>query len=314
MQLGTGFKEQIASDLASQYNSAYSQLRQKESSKLGELQTSYLQTLAQQEEALAEQGERFAEIESALYDYMGITDTSLLEQEYGADGGLGFFEMTEPGNYKITERGKLAFDKALNDYYNATQKDRGQLFTEYLAEQDVELLDWYKQNSDIVKQLVGGLESGDISYSEEDIINKEILDLNYDYSDFISSEKSRDVNYLRTVKQKVDNITKMSNNISSSGDTTTESNINKYMDDIFGKKLKGGVASADTVKDTVSVYYVLTDYKTGESLWDKSDIDIMTRNGFKITKSDAGVNRLTYRGSVKNLKKYMLNILKEKGV
>lgn len=193
MQLGTGFKEQIASDLASQYSSAYSQLRQEESSKLGKLQTSYLQTLAQQEKALAEQGERFAEIESALYDYMGITDTSLLEQAYGADGGLGFFEMTEPGSYKITERGIDAFDKALNDYYNATEKDRGQLFTDYLAEQNPELLDWYKQNSGLVRELVGGLKAGDVSYSKEErAYDIEINDLlNNNNRKFINTELSK---------------------------------------------------------------------------------------------------------------------------
>jgi hypothetical protein len=211
MQLGTGFKEQISSDLASQYGSAYSQLRQKEASKLGELQTSYLQTLAQQEEALTEQGERFAEIESALYDYMGITDTSLLEQAYGADGGLGFFEMTEPGSYKITERGIDAFDKALNDYYNATEKDRGQLFTDYLAEQDVELLDWYKQNSGLVRKLVGGLEAGDVSYdvSEREIEkNEAITDIRKYYSSYLSDKEYADVyeeySDLTEIKNKVD--------------------------------------------------------------------------------------------------------------
>lgn len=212
MQLGTGFKEQIASDLASQYGSAYSQLRQEEASQLGQLQTSYLQTLAQQEEALTEQGERFAEIESALYDYMGITDTSLLERAYGVDGGLGFFEMTEPGSYKITERGIDAFDKALNDYYNATEEDRGQLFTDYLAEQNPELLDWYKQNSGLVRELVGGLEAGDVSYdeSERDIKWKDFMsDFKNKYSEYY--DENRQFNSLEEEKQYYNRFEKIAN-------------------------------------------------------------------------------------------------------
>lgn len=202
MQLGTGFKEQIASDLASQYGSAYSQLKQEEVSQLGQLQTSYLQTLAQQEEALIEQGEQFAELENKMFEFAGITRTQA-ESEYGAElgsegTGLGYFENKGEGVYNITERGVDFYDELLNLGVATGEKDKEgnkiyKSFRDYLLEQEEnELYDFYTQNSDIVKQLVGGLESGDVSYdsNERNIELKNIIDsFKTKYKEYYNEEK-----------------------------------------------------------------------------------------------------------------------------
>lgn len=213
-QLGSGFKEQIASDLAAQYGSAFSQIKQQEASNISQIQTSYLQTLAEQEETLMEEGKRFADIEAALYDYMGV-DTRALDLAYGAEEnglkGLGWYE-----GGKITERGIDALDKALNDYYNATEKDRGQLFSEYLAEQNPELYDWYKQNSGNVRELVAGISASDREYdsSERNIEKKDYLqELKTTYGQYLTFEEHNadisiddKISKYETVKQHIDKL------------------------------------------------------------------------------------------------------------
>ena len=87
---------------------------------------------------------------------------------------MGYFETTGDGEYKITERGVDFFDELLNKGIVSEDVDeKGNpvhtSFRDYLLEQDEqELYDFYTQNYDIIKQLVGGLESGDVSYSRDE--------------------------------------------------------------------------------------------------------------------------------------------------
>ena len=323
VQLGTGFKEQIASDLASQYGSAYSQLRQEEYSKLGELQTSYLQTLAQQEEALTEQGERFAELENKMFEFAGITQKQA-ESAYGAklgsEGtGLGYFEPTGDGTYNITERGINFYDKLLNLGIATGEKDEAgneiyKSFRDYLLEQEeTDLYDFYTQNYNIIKQLSGGLKSGDVSYSKQDAMAKDILDWGSEYKDYVkdtdfeSVEKKHE--YLSSVKNTVDNI----NSISNRPDATTSKNskntakIDTALNEILSnpKYTIAGNSAENNYTIDISM----------ESLTDE-EINQLEQNGFKSwTKYNShkkDEHYLRFRGNPSNLKITLLNMLKQK--
>lgn len=160
-QLGTGFKEQVSQQLRDQYSSAFEQAKTEEAQQLTELQSEYQDTLATNEEALLQQGERLAALEQAIYNYAGVDASKLglsVEQ-----GGLGYYTTDESGVTTLTDRGKAFFDEQLN-----TIGESGTSFSDWLYKTDSELYDFYTSNPDLAKQLIGGLEPGDVKFTEEE--------------------------------------------------------------------------------------------------------------------------------------------------
>ena len=194
-QLGTGFKEQVSQQLRDQYSSAFEQAKTEEAQQLTELQSEYQDTLATNEEALLQQGEQLAALEQAIYNYAGV-DTSKLGLSV-EQGGLGYYTTDESGVTTLTDRGKAFFDEQLN-----TIGESGKSFSDWLYQTDSELYDFYTSNPDLAKQLIGGLEPGDVKFTDEERIKNE-------YNDYIKSDVEWDTpeeetDYLSEVKEVVD--------------------------------------------------------------------------------------------------------------
>lgn len=217
--LGTGFKEQVGSDLLSQYQSEYATAQSEGSEKLLTLQQQYQKALATEEQSLLERGEKLRNIENYLWEFGGV-DTSKIEE-------LGYVK-TVPGGYELTEKGIDYFDQMMNkgkEYIdketNQTKLDR---FSDYLAEADPELYDFYVKNIEDVREVVGGLSRSDVTYSPEEraykteadeykqklidladtkIQSQELKDLYKDTkSDFATHEEARDY-----YKERYENLT-----------------------------------------------------------------------------------------------------------
>lgn len=194
-QLGTGFKEQVSQQLRDQYSSAFDQAKTEEVRQLTELQTDYQDILATNEEALLQQGERLAALEQAVYNYAGVDTSKLGVTE--ADGGLEYYTTDENGVTTLTDKGKAFFDEQFN-----TVENDGSSFSNWLYQTDRELYDFYTSNPDLAKQLIGGLEPGDVKFTDEERIKNE-------YNDYIKSDVEWDTPeeesaYLSGVKEVID--------------------------------------------------------------------------------------------------------------
>lgn len=189
-QLGSGFKEQIASSLAGQYSTAFAQTKQQEASDIYTLQQQASKTLASEEAKLQETAKMYAGLEEAILEQHGIdikqAQTSekavFGKDEKGADiYGLGYFELQPDGSYAITERGRDFFDKALNKGLALTDeqgKETGEYeqFADYLKTTGREdLYDFYVQNLGTTREFLGGIESTDLSYDSEDAKKSVVL-------------------------------------------------------------------------------------------------------------------------------------------
>ena len=140
-QLGTGFKEQIVSDLKSVYDVEYAEAKAAESQNLSKISQSYLSQIAESEKSLLETGEKLSALEQEIYNFAGITDLSKLATSTEAEGGLGYFDIIN-GRYEITERGRDFFDRILNAKYG--EGENAQFFTDYLSQNNPELYAIYR--------------------------------------------------------------------------------------------------------------------------------------------------------------------------
>lgn len=157
--LGTGYKEQITQGLESEYGSAYAGVKSTEASNLSSLASSYSEVIGEEEKSLLKSGQQLVDIEQAVYDYAGVTD----EQK------KSYFTTDTSGVTKLTDEGKLFFDKAFNAITVDENTKESSSFGTYLQETNPELFDYYYQNRGVINELVGGLNKYDTSYSAEDI-------------------------------------------------------------------------------------------------------------------------------------------------
>lgn len=215
-QLGSGFKEEIGSELKSEYDTAYKGIKTQEASDLSSIGQSYLQTLAKEDERLYEQGEKFAKLESAVYDFVGVGNKDLEKEGYYARSA------EDPTKYNITEKGIELFDRAFHYGKDVLDKDKKTIigrksFEDYLNTLDEDLYDFYKQNKPTINQLVGGLSESDWSYDPEERKYKlEIENIVKKDSSFYEKElkdsydnyenKLKDVKELQTQKTEINKI------------------------------------------------------------------------------------------------------------
>lgn len=152
-KLRSGFREKIASDLASSFEQQATQSRLNELSKLTQLSSAY-------DERLIKAGEQLSAIEKAAYEYGGVDLTKL---GVGVDeGGLGHYTNTN-GTMELTNYGRAYFDKIFSTPG----------FSEYLYEESPELYEYYASNVGDVREMVGGLDREDTSYDPDRYINRQ---------------------------------------------------------------------------------------------------------------------------------------------
>ena len=180
--LGTGFKEQAGASLLSQYQTAFGEAKAEETSKLTTLAQQYQKSLAEEESRLLKRGQQFADIEKAIYDFRGV-DMSKLED-------LGYYKNID-GVYQLTEAGKDLIDETLNLGIVSDDGKTVSRFSDYIYETQPELYDFYTQNIEDIRELVGGLSRSDTAYSKEERhYNLDVSDVEKDLSTWQSRVKS----------------------------------------------------------------------------------------------------------------------------
>lgn len=162
-QLTSGFKEQVASSLQSNYESTYNQARATELSNLVALQEEYNTDLAEENERLLGIGENLARLEEDIWGYTGAEDVL----------ASGYYTM-EDGNMVLTDLGRDVIQRVLygTDNWTTTAKN-GETTTqtgwaETLREADPDLYDWYSQNRGLVNTIIGGLDANTMDWTAED--------------------------------------------------------------------------------------------------------------------------------------------------
>ena len=189
-QLGSGFKERLASNLGSQYATAFSQTKQQEASDIYTIQQQANKTLATEEAKLQESAKLYAGLEEAVFEQHGIdldraraSEKAVLGKDSEGNDvyGLGYYTLQPDGSYKITEKGIDFFDKAFNKGRALTDeqgKETGEYeqFADYLKTTGREdLYDFYVQNLGTTREFLGGIESTDLSYDSEDAKKSVVL-------------------------------------------------------------------------------------------------------------------------------------------
>lgn len=161
-QLTSGFKEQVASSLQSNYESTYNQARATELSNLVALQEEYNTDLAEENERLLGIGENLARLEEDIWGYTGAEDVL----------ASGYYTMKD-GNMVLTDLGKDVIQRVLYGTDNWTTTEDGETTTqtgwaETLREADPDLYDWYSQNRGLVNTIIGGLDANTMDWTAED--------------------------------------------------------------------------------------------------------------------------------------------------
>lgn len=217
-QLGSGFKEQISSELLADYESAYGDIKAKETSALSDIDQAYQKALAEGEAQFAQYGEYAKQLETYLLDY-ARENTNMFDYDVTRDDVL--YKQTgvdEYGNitYETTDYYSDMIDKILHG--------AGSGFEDYLKINDEELYDIYLKNQDLYNAVVGGLEYGDRSYNPEEYLykarlndilsgeNKEFLTKEFDADKYTTNEeKLKTVNELLALQKTEQNVNKSVN-------------------------------------------------------------------------------------------------------
>lgn len=183
-RLGSGFKRQIASDLKSAYQQQYDIEKAEEYGAIADIESKYTtavqQQLAEKEKELSDYATNLSQIEDYMFKFAGIeASQENLEK-------LGYYAKAGDTNvFEITDLGRDVYDKILH-----TANTEGKLFSQYLAEQDKDLYEFYTKNKGSFNKFMAGLDPTDVSYSSEtrkerwennpEIVEKYIEDKNYE--------------------------------------------------------------------------------------------------------------------------------------
>lgn len=178
-KLGSGFREQIASELGASFGKQRQDIQRQEAQGLAKTYQEEVKDLqsvyGEYEKELGSRAENLQKIEKLAYDYGQIKDLKLLNQSIGA-GGYGFYTTNEKGETTITNTGREFFNKLLNTPG----------FAEHVYESDPELYEYYSTNIGDVRELIGGIDRESGKYEA----NK-YLSTSEEYANKIASAKNR---------------------------------------------------------------------------------------------------------------------------
>ena len=178
-KLGSGFREQIASELNTSFGKQRRNIREQELTGLAETYQDEVKEAQsvynEYEKELSDRSEKLQKIEQLAYKYGQIGDLKLLNQTIES-GGYGFYKTNEKGETTITKTGKEFFNKLLNTPG----------FAEYVYTSDPKLYEYYSTNIGDVRELVGGIDRESGKYEP----NK-YLSANEEYANKVASAKNR---------------------------------------------------------------------------------------------------------------------------
>ena len=160
-QMATSVRDRAASELGDIFKTSYDTSKFNEMNKVSDIYQEYSGDI---ESVYNQTSSNLAAISEAL---VGFGDTKFTDnpewfnQVYSSDITTDENGLTTVGEKSLTTKGRQYIDELLNKYINEDGFDyylRSSLKNEKLA-------DWYGENSDLVRELVGGLEYGDYSFT-----------------------------------------------------------------------------------------------------------------------------------------------------
>lgn len=150
-KLGSGFREQIASELGASFGKQRQDIQKQEAQGLAKTYQEEVKDLqsvyGEYEKEISDRSEKLQKIEKLAYDYGEIKDLKLLNQSIES-GGYGFYETNEKGETTITNTGREFFNKLLNTPG----------FAEHVYQSDPELYEYYSTNIGDVREFIGGVD------------------------------------------------------------------------------------------------------------------------------------------------------------
>lgn len=168
-QLGSGFKEQLASDLSKTYGTTYRDIRREESSDINQLQsayrTKYKEMYDEKVKELETETAQLDELERLALEYRGIT---------ADEAEKLYYTLNDEGEYVLNAEGRDFYAKTFLDpnvvggelteeeKKTATEDEQDiRHFADYVYEQNPELYDYYMANKEKAGYLIGGLSKED---------------------------------------------------------------------------------------------------------------------------------------------------------
>ena len=163
-QLGEGFKQQLSTQLQSQYGSAFSDIKSQEASALSKVNTEYLKDIAEGEEEFAKIGKQIKQLDKLVQEYEATKTTKTAP--------LGDIYDTTEDKYGVetktlTEAGRLWYYKAMDENFqdwllsDTNPSDISAEDREAIVEQ------LRGENAMLFKEAVGGIGSWDDIKAQE---------------------------------------------------------------------------------------------------------------------------------------------------
>lgn len=182
-QVATSVKERASTALSSAFKTGYEATKQTMMSDVSDVYSEYSTDINKIYE------ETSTNLESITNAIMGFGDITYADNPNWADA---LYDVDDSGTYNLSTQGRQNIDELLNKYFN----EEG--FDYYLRNslKDSKLADWYSENSSLVRELVGGLDPDDYSFTSDDAMRtqaeetkaqaKEVLGDEFEEKDFDS--------------------------------------------------------------------------------------------------------------------------------
>lgn len=172
--LGTGFKEQLESNLQSSYQSAFQQARVNETQELYNVAQAYQDELTNVENQFAEMGETVAGYAGRLFEYAGQYGKYVPGYEdinwSGDLQGQGIYVEDDQGNLVLSDKGKNVLNYLLLNRVSIPGKTESDAtstsFEQWLGETYGDELSGYREYADIIRTGFG-MEPGETSFDQE---------------------------------------------------------------------------------------------------------------------------------------------------
>ena len=151
-QLGAGFKQQVGSQLQSEYGTAYKDIKTEESANLAKVQEQYDKTVEQASEQFSQWGEVAKQLQEIAYEW-GTTNVGTINRP--------MYDVTQNKN------GELEYTPSgyTKDYFAKILTNKN--FEDYLYKEHNDLYEAYVSDVDAYNKAIAGIELENRSYTDK---------------------------------------------------------------------------------------------------------------------------------------------------
>lgn len=153
--IGTGMRDVITSGLQDSMTNSMSAIKANEVNLLGTAFNNYnkdVNTLdSRVQSSIKSSADNLKKLEEAVYKFNNIDYNTLKSENY--------YDANTDGTYSINDKSKELFDKTFNE---------GDSFINFLQGEDQDLFEFFQDNKNMARELIGGLDPTDDKYSKEE--------------------------------------------------------------------------------------------------------------------------------------------------